>query len=341
MSLRLATKARKHEKDFVRKVFRVFVFSWLLCSAQIALAQQTHLLVVIGVPGDEDHAKKFSKWATSFIEAAKKKDAVPDADITLLADPAPAGPKGPVLGRATKDGVEKAIADIAGRAKANDTVFILLIGHGSFDGRVASFNLPGPDLTATDYAKLLSRFTTQHVVFVNTASASGAFLQPLAAPGRVVVTATKTGGERNETDFPEYFVAAYNDDSADLDRNGHISVREAFDYASAKVKEAFQQKGYMLTEHATLEDSGEGQLAATVFLGTGRTDAALNVDMSDPAAKALVEERDAIEKDIAALRLMKPSMEAAAYDAKMEKLLTDLAIKTKALRDLQAKKAKP
>jgi Peptidase C13 family len=312
----------------------------VLCEVP-AFAQQTHLLVVTGVAGDEDHAKKFSKWASSFIDAAKKKDAVPDANITLLADPVPTGPKGPVLGRATKDGVEKAISDIAARAKASDTIFILLIGHGSFDGRGASFNLPGPDLTAADYAKLLSRFTSQHVVFVNTASASGAFLQPLAAPGRVIVTATKTGGERNETDFPEYFVAAYNDDAADLDRNGHISVREAFDYASSKVKQAFQQKGYMLTEHATLEDGGEGQLASTVFLGTGRADAALNVDMSDPAAKALVEERDAIEKNIAALRLMKPSMDTAAYDAQMEKLLTDLALKTKALRDLQAKKAKP
>jgi hypothetical protein len=301
----------------------------LLCVVP-AFAQQTHILVITGVPGDEDHAKKFAKWTSSFVDAAKKKDAVPDANITLLTE-----------AHATKEAVEKAFGDITARAKANDTIFILLIGHGSFDGRVASFNIPRADLTATDYAKLLSRFTTQHVVFVNTASASGAFLQPLAAPGRVIVTATKTGGERNETDFPEYFVAAYNDDAADLDRNGHISVREAFDYAAAKVKQAFQQKGYMLTEHATLEDGGEGQLAASVFLGTGRADAALNVDLSDPAAKALVEERDTIEKDIAALRLMKPSMDAAAYDAKMEKLLTDLALKTKALRDLQAKKAKP
>src|SRR5262249_15508709 len=157
------------------------------------------------------------------------------ANITLLAGSG-----------ATKAEVEKAIGAIAARAKPTDTVFILLIGHGSFDGRVALFNLPGPDLSATDYAKLLSRFTSQHVVFVNTASAKGAFLQPLAAPGRVVVTATKTGGERNETDFPEYFVAAYNDEAADIDRNGHISVREAFEYATTKVKQAFQQKGYML-----------------------------------------------------------------------------------------------
>jgi hypothetical protein len=333
----LAELAEKTISLRVQRVLRLTL--WLiLFAAPCASAQQTHILVVTGVAGDDEHAKKFEKWASSFIEAAKKRDAVPEANITWLAD-RPATKDADR--RATKDGVEKAIADIAGRAKPSDTVFILLIGHGSFDGRVASFNLPGPDLTAADYAKLLSRFTSQHVVFVNTASASGAFLQPLAAPGRVVVTATKTGGERNETDFPEYFVAAYNDDAADLDRNGHISVREAFDYASSKVKQAFQQKGYMLTEHATLEDGGEGQLAATVFLGTGRADAALNVDMSDPAAKALVEERDAIEQRIAALRLMKPSMDQGAYDAQMEKLLTELALKTKALRDLQTKKAKP
>jgi hypothetical protein len=123
------------------------VLCCVLCAVP-ALAQQTHILVVTGVPGDEDHAKKFSKWAVSFIDAAKKKDAVPDANITLLADPAPMEPKGIVLGRSTKAGVEEAIGKIASRAKATDTIFILLVGHGSFDGRVASFNLSGPDLTA-------------------------------------------------------------------------------------------------------------------------------------------------------------------------------------------------
>jgi hypothetical protein len=97
----------------------------------------------------------------------------------------------------------------------------------------------------------------------------------------------------------------------------------------------------LLTEHATLDDGGGGQLASTVFLGTGRADAALNADMTDPATRTLVEERNAIEQRIAALKLMKPSIDEAAYDAQMEKLLTDLALKTKALRDLQAKKDKP
>jgi hypothetical protein len=291
-----------------------------------ALAQQTHILVVTGVPGDEEHAKKFKQWATSFVETAKKKEAVPEANITLLAEK-----------DATKAAVEQAIGRLAAKAKPSDTVFILLIGHGSFDGQTAAFNLMGPDLTAADYAKLLGAFTTQKIVFVNTSSASGAFLQPLAAPGRVIVTATKTGGERNETEFPEYFIAAFGDDAADRDRNGHVSIAEAFEYAKSKVAQAVQQKGLILTEHATLNDADEGRLASAVFLGTPTSAAMLQVDTSDPAIRALVEQRDAIEQQIAGLRLRKPSMAEADYNAQMEKLLTDLALKTKEIRD-KAKK---
>jgi hypothetical protein len=329
-----ATKARRHEESFGRDrmqtCLRVFVSSWLalvVMTPVSAFAQQTHLLVITGVPGDEEHAKKFQQWATTFIDAARKKEGVPEANITFLSD------RG-----ATRPAVEKAFADLAAKAKANDEVFVLLIGHGSFDGSVAAFNLPGPDLTADDYAKLLSRFTSQRIVFVNTSSASGAFLKPLAGPGRVIVTATKTGGERNETDFPQYFVAAYSDPAADRDRNGHVSVAEAFDYAKTKVTQAFQQKGLLLTEHATLDDGGEGQLAARVFLGGGESGSTLQVDTSDPELKALADARDALDREIAALRAKKASMEQAAYDAQLERLLTELAVKTKEIRDRQAKK---
>ena len=298
-----------------------------------AYAQQTHLLVITGVPGDEEHAAQFQKWATSFIDAAKKKDAVADANVTFLAER-----------QATRDAVEKAFADIAGRAKPNEAVVVLLIGHGSFNGTDAAFNLSGPDLTVADWARLLGKLSSQRVAFVNTASSSGAFLPTVAAPGRVVVTATKTGGERNETVFPEFFVEAFNDPSADRDRNGHVSIGEAFEFAKTKVVQAFQQKGNLLTEHAVMDEggpAGAGHFAASLFLGTGRAEDALNVDTNDPAMKALVDERNAIEQQIAGLRLKKGSMSEAAYDAEMEKLLTDLALKTRAIRDLQAKKDKP
>jgi hypothetical protein len=324
----LATKSRKHENGFVQRLFRVFVFSWLIiaaCAASAA-AQQTHLLVVTGVPGDDEHAQKFQKWATTFIDAAKKKDGVPDANITYLSDK-----------KATREGIDAAFTALASRAKPNDTAIVLLIGHGSFDGRQAAFNIMGPDLTDVEWAKLLAKLPS-HVAFVNTSSASGAFLKAVSAPGRVVITATKTGGEKLDTMFPEVFVEAFADDGADRDRNGHVSLLEAFEYARAKVTQAYQQKGLLLTEHATIDDGGEGQLAATMFLGIGRSDAAAQADMSDPAVRELVEQRDAIERDIAALKLLKATTDPAKYDAQMEKLLTDLALKTRALRERQTKK---
>jgi hypothetical protein len=297
--------------------------------ASVSFAQQTHLVVITGVPGDEEHARTFQKWATTFIDAAKKTDAVPDANITLLADK-----------QATKAGVEKAFADLAPRLKPADAVLVLLLGHGSFNGTQAAFNLMGPDLTVAEWAKLLGTLPAQRVAFVNTSSSSGAFLPAIAAPGRVVITATKTGGERNETLFPEYFVAAYGDPAADRDRNGHVSLAEAFEYAKTRVVQAFQQKGLLLTEHAVIDDGGGGGLASTLFLGTGRAEGALAVDLSDPALKKLSDEKDAIDQQIAALRLKKASMDEAQYDAQLEKLLTELALKTKAIRDRQAQKDK-
>ena len=301
----------------------------VLCEVP-AFAQQTHLLVITGVPGDEEHAQKFQKWATSFIDAAKKKESVPDANITYLADK-----------RATRENVANAFTDLAARAKPNDAVVVLLLGHGSFDGTQGAFNLPGPDLTVAEWTALLGKLAAERVAFINTSSSSGAFLPASASPGRVVVTATKTGGERNETQFPEFFVEAFNDAAADRDRNGHVSVLEAFEYARAKVTQAFQQKGLLLTEHAAIDDGGDGRLAATIFLGIGRADGALAVDTSDPAMKALVDARDALDREIAALKLKKAAIDEAQYDGQMEKLLTDLALKTKALRDLQTKKDKP
>jgi hypothetical protein len=325
---RLATKTRKPESQFEQGWFRGFVISWLmLCSAASAFAQQTHILVIVGSPGDDEHAKKFAEWSKTFIDAARKKGVVPDANITLLSGP-----------QAAKANLEKSFADLAAGAKPNDELVVLLIGHGAFDGNVATFNIPGPDLTAADYAKLLSKFPSQKIVFINTATSSGAFLQPLAGPNRVIITSTKTGGERNEPEFGQFFVAAFDDDAADRDRNGHVSIAEAFEYASTKVKQDYQQKSLILTEHATLQDGDDGRLAAAFFLGTGRAGATLNADLSDPETKKLVEEKDALEKEVAGLQLRRASMPETEYSAQMEKLLTDLALKTKAIRDRAAKK---
>jgi hypothetical protein len=318
----------------VRPARPALVALGVLCAlggvARSASAQDTHVLVIAGVGGDEDHVKAFDTLAKTVVASAKK-HGVLDANVAYL------GEAPDVKVRATRDNVTKAFGDISARAKANDEIFILLIGHGSFDGKTGAFNLPGPDLTADDYAKLLQKFPTQKVAFINTASSSGAFLQPLSGPARTIVTATRTGGERNETQFAQYFVEALDAESADRDRNGRVSVQEAFDYAAGKVKAAYEKAGTILTEHAALEDGSQGKLAATQFLAPVRSRTAA-AQAADPAMRALLEQRDALEQQVAELRLKKDSMDPAQYDQQLEKLLTDLALKTRAIRDAEGKK---
>jgi hypothetical protein len=308
----------------------------LIVGAASAAAQDSHLLVVTGVAGDEEHAKQFHAWATKLITAATTKDGVSDANITYLAEK-PDIDTARIRGRSTSENVRKAVADIAAKGRPGDQVVIVLIGHGSFDGKTAAFSMPGPDMTVADWSSQLDKLSALKVAFINTTSSSGAFLPAVAAPGRTVVTATKTGGERNEAMFGEFFVEAFGDAAADADRNSHVSVLEAFNYADNKVVRAYQQRGLLRTEHAALSDGGDGKLAATQHLTAHPADGGLKVDLTDPAMRALVAEREAIQKEIDALKAGKDALDQARYDQEMERLLTNLALKTKAIRDREAK----
>jgi hypothetical protein len=311
----------------------------LILLAQPASAQDTHLLVITGVGGDEEHTQTFHKWASTIVTAARERGGLTDATITFLGDK-PELDAAHIKARSTRENVQKAFADLASRAKPADEVFIVLIGHGSFDGQKGSFNLAGPDLSADEYAKLLENVTAQRIVFVNTASSSGAFVQPLAGPGRTIVTSTKTGGEKNEPIFAGYFAEAFKDAAADTDRNGRVSVSEAFEYAKAKVVASYQKAGTILTEHATLDDSREGKFAATLFLESERARAEKTANVANPELRALLGAQQQLENQVTALRLKKDVMPAAEYEQQLEKLLTELAQKGRAIRDLEPAGAK-
>ena len=310
-------------------------FALLFLLASPVAAQDVHLLVVAGVGGDEAHSAQFHKWASGVIDGAKKRG-VAEANITYLGERTELDPARIKL-RSTRENVTKAFADLAGRVKVNDEIVVLLIGHGTFDGKIAAFNLPGPDLAAAEYGKLLDKFPTQRIAFVHTGSSSGAFVPVLAGPARTIVAATRTGGERNETRFPEYFVEALSGEEADRDRNGRVSILEAFDFAKNRVAASYEKGGHLLTEHAILDDGSEGKFAATQYLAPPRSRTA-EIANADPKLRTLVEERDALDRDIAALRQRKDKMAEAEYQQQLEKLLTDLALKDRAIRELEAKK---
>ncbi|HEU0093491.1 MAG TPA: C13 family peptidase [Vicinamibacteria bacterium] len=324
-------------------MFATFLAAW----AGPAGAEQSHLLIVVGLGGEPKYTDAFHELALKMIQAAEKKMGVAASNITYLGEKA-ANPAVPVYkGRSSRENVQKALGTLAQTAGPGDLVFILLIGHGGAQGGESRFNLPGPDMTAADFAPLLAALSGRQVVFVNTASASGDFVKALSAKGRIIVTATKSAMERNQTEFPSYFVQAFSEDGADADKDQRVSVLEAFTYARREV-ERFYEKGHLLlTEHAILDDNGDGvgsavpdpatgdgRVARTVFLGGGDDSAADGAASAaaDPRVADLRRQRRTLEQEIGALKARKDAMEPAQYEEELEKLLVELARRDAALR---------
>ena len=318
-----------------------------LAFAAPAGAQTVHLTVIVGLAGDPEHAELFQRWASTLIDGATDRLGVARDHVHYLTEQPEKDPKR-ATGKSTQQEIERAFATMAKSAKPEDVVFVVLIGHGTFDGRIAKFNLPGPDMTPASFEPLLKSLPAKHIVFVNTASSSAPFLEELSAPDRTIVTATRTGAERFATLFGGYFVDALMSDSADADKNHRITVLEAFDAAKLGVARAYEQEGIMLTEHPLLDDSGDkkgtadpkadgkiGRVASILSLGTVQTAEAMP---ADPQMRALYEERRELERRVEGLKLMKSGMEPARYASELEKLLTDLALKSKQIRDLEGKK---
>ncbi len=310
-------------------------------SASSAFAQATHVAVIVGLAGAPEHAELFQRWAGTLVDASKKLGA---EEVIYLAEKPEADAKR-ATGKSTKDEIVKAFEKLKA-AGEEDIVFIVLIGHGTFDGRVAKFNLPGPDLTPADFAPLMKGLKSRHVVFVNTASASGPFVEALAGSGRTIVTATRNGSERFATLFGGYFVDAFAGTDADMDKNRRVSVLEAFGYAKREVATAYEREGIMLTEHPLLNDSGgegdpnpapdgkQGRVAAVLSLGSTASSDPLP---TDPKLRALYLQRRDLERRLEALKLLKESMPADRYASELEKLATELALKTREIREAEKK----
>jgi hypothetical protein len=341
------TFTRRMERTDSVRVARLFaVLAVALLGPSAASAQTAHVAVIVGLAGDPEFSELYGKWAASLVDAATTRYGIPRAQVLYLTEKPEADSKR-ATGKSTREEIVKAFDKLAAVPPA-DLVFVVLIGHGTFDGRVAKFNLPGPDMTAAEFEPLVKRLAPRRVVFVNTASASGPFIEALSGPGRTIVTATRNGRESFATIFGGYFVDALTSEAADADKNRRVSVLEAFDYARREVATAYERQGIILTEHALLDDSGdkegtaqptadgkEGHIAALLSLGSvGQGDAL----PSDPKLRALHEERRALERQVESVKLMKDSMEPQRYASELEKLLTELALKTRTIRELEGKK---
>jgi hypothetical protein len=276
-------------------------------------------VIINGAGGEPEYAKQFEQWTAELQSALSERYGFSAQQLS-------------VLPRATAADVKRTFTQLQSQLDPNNVLFVFLIGHGSFDGKEAKFNLVGPDLSASEYNALMASLPTKRVVVFNMASASGEFVKSLSAKGRIIVTATKSGQETNATRFAGFFIAALNATDADTDQDGHTSVLETFVYANRLTADFYNRAGRLATEHALLEDNGDGVGHEKPEAGEGLLARATYLDslsLDEAAANAatgrLLKERTRLEAEIEQLIARKGNMAEAEYEATLERLFIELA----------------
>ncbi len=336
---RMGSKATQHRRPAARCRSVCMALAWALCItnfASFAAAAQApgngpYAVVISGLGGEPAYGKLIDQWGKDLSSVLRKNAVSEDRVFWLSANKEMEG----IYAESSREEIVKLLEELAARLTAEDTLELFLIGHGSYDEYDYRFNLPGPDLTASQLSDLLGGIRAGRQVVVNMTSSSGASLEPLQRKGRVVITATSAGRERNFSVFARYFTEALEDSAADTNKNRELSVLEAFQYASREVARYYKELTRLATEHALLEDKGDGKgtREATPENGQGLLASAIPlIDLGgrtaaddDPQARALRTQKRKIEEAIEQLKYRKASFTSEQYFENLEKLLIDLA----------------
>ena len=318
-----------------------FLLAGLVVSAP-AKAQNTHIVLISGLGGDPEYTNTFHGWLSRFADAASERYGVDRSRIHYFGEDPDLDPTA-ITARSTAENISEGFVALKESMAAEDPVVVVMAGHGTFRDDIARFNIPGPDLTPPDLAALIAGLGPRPVTVVNMATASGPFIEALSAEGRTVITATRTGREQNSTRFGLHFVDAFASDGADVDRDRRVSMLEAFTYAVREVAREYEGEGQLLTEHALLDDNGDGEgsgdleegddgaLAGTTFLAS-TTAAGPDTRAMTPALQALYDEKAGIEAKIEDLKGVKGQLSQERYENELEALLVELALKNREIR---------
>jgi hypothetical protein len=317
---------------FLLIVIGVAASSAVATSAEAQTGQRFALLVE-GAAGDPAHADLQRRLLNSLAVRFRDDYILDPQHLTVLASQPEQGE-----GKSTAEEVKAALGRMAPQVKALDVLFVLLLGHGSFDGTDAKFNLVGPDLTATEWAGLLKPVAGK-VVFVNTTPSSSPFLKAMAGPNRITITATDQPAQKYDTTFADAFVQALGSPTADLDKDGRISMWEAFAYASRLVRQTYEQKGLLQPEHAALDDDGDGVGRQSTGDGKDGTlssltfmDAAVASRPADPELQQMVQRQEQLLLKLDELKKQKAAMKPEEYQPAWEALIIDIALISRDVR---------
>ncbi len=306
-----------------------------------------HALIMVGPTTSGENRERFRRWGFALHDVLLRDHGYADGNVALLHDRGPRGAPGDgrIDGACDRRGIEAALAALDARAAPGDQITLYLVGHGAGAGAEAKFNIVGPDITGGEFAAMLERFGRQSVAVVNGTSASHGFSAALSAAGRVVISSTRSASERYDPVFPGYFIEALDGRGGDRDKNGRVSMLEAFEYARDNVRRWYEERDRLAAEHAGLDDDGDGLFALEPApgRGDGRLAEIAYVDVLADAAAGLGPEALALrtrmrelERSALALRGRRDDFLQDDYWRRMKALLLELARTTERFDALAA-----
>jgi hypothetical protein len=322
------------ERYAVRHITTLFaiiiLFTSSICLAGDSTSQeQPSVIIVVGAGGSEEFSAQFLLWSTEIDQACRKGKA--ESFIIGL--------------NATQDSNDIDILKNKLSSEPNNIdspVWLVMIGHGTFDGKTAKFNLRGPDVSADVLAEWLKP-VKRPVIIIGAFSSSAPFLNKLSAPGRIIITSTRSGFELNFSRFGQYFAATLANPDADLDKDGQTSLLESFLIASNQLAEFYSTAGRLATEHPLLDDNGDGlgtppqwyrgirpvqkpEDEADIDGFRAHQIHLVKSDFENKIPLQLRDKRDALELEIHKLRQIRDSNSISEdeYFNRLEKVLTEI-----------------
>lgn len=241
-------------------------------SAEAATATKTagpsvrRALLLCGLSGDADHRKQFGETLELMHAALIKNFGFSPEEIRVLWGDEPQDKDGPAVAAskiASRESIAEAADSLRTATQASDALWVIVLGHAHYDNKLSWLNIRGPDLSHVEFGKLFSGIACREQVFCITTPVSGFFARSLAAPGRVVITATEADQEVNETLFPHKLAKNLAEPpplkELDLNEDGRATLFDLYLRTVKDTLEDYAANEFLATEHALLEDNGDGR----------------------------------------------------------------------------------
>ena len=310
-------------------------------------------IIICGSGGSEEYIERFAQWGARLQTALVDRMGRSAESVILLTESSDPPSDLKSIGATLKRAVEE--------AGPEQDLFIYMIGHGGYMRQVSTFHIPGPDLRAEELDRMLEAADARRVVVVNGASSSAGFINALSGPRRIICSATKSVEEQNATEFFEFFIQGLEEGSADQNHDERISVLEAARQAAALTEAWYLTEGLISTEHALIDDNGDGlgerlfdpdanEIGAANRQRRGQSKSENTPAWPDGEIAAMCfikdytfgpnvppELRDRyllLLDQIEQLKLGKDALEASAYYAELEPLLIEAAQTNREIRRL-------